>query len=473
MLTNYSSTRTAKNTLTNISWISSSDRTLLALLLISAAAAIALGGIAQNTAAGAAILGAAILLTLIKHPELALAVLFNGVIVYFYLLCKLGVETSRITTSAFYLALVGTAILGFILTISRRRYNFHLSLTDILFICFFSYIFLNYFVFSEKHEAAYIKICYAPLLVVGPYFATILLSREKTIRNFFNYCVILAAILIIPSFYELLVNPTFENSARFSAYEFSSGVDNPILFGLTFGTLLIIVGTWILERDGLKAKHLVLVIPSTFLLVRAGSRGALLSFIITIVFYIVVFAKIRLKTKLLTVIILSMLFISAYHFIPQTTIDFYKSTFDYQYMPESSVSQRLTMWQQALHDFKSKPILGVGVGNSVWGGGFPHNIVLEVAAEFGLVGLFMLAAICFLSIQKAMTFINKTPRNDLKICMKISLLLFIYSFIEAQFSGYITNQTRLFISIGLISSLARMRAGSPGSQTLKKLAAAI
>jgi O-antigen ligase len=410
---------------------------------------------------------------LVRNRELALALLFNGALIYFYSLYKLGLETSRITTAAFYLALVATASLGSVLTISRQRQNFRPGSVDILFICFFLYVFLSYFFFSTKDEAAQKKIYYAPLLVVGPYFAARLLSSEKAIHSFFKYCVIMAAILIIPSFYELLFNPTFENDPRFSAYKFSNDVNNPILFGLTFGILLIIVGTWILEKNDFKPKYLILIIPSIFLMVRAGSRGALLSFIITLFFYVSLLVKAKMKTKLSAVIIFVLLFLFAYYLIPETTLDFYKGTFDYQYTPESSVSQRFTMWQQALNDFISNSVFGVGVGNSVWGGGFPHNIILEVAAELGLVGLLMLFTICYLSMKNAMIVIRKTTNPELRVCMKISFLLFIYSFVEALFSGYITNQTQLFISIALISSLVRTRQDLPHSIAWKSSAHAI
>ncbi|MDD5458730.1 MAG: O-antigen ligase family protein [Phycisphaerae bacterium] len=436
----------------------------LALFLLATALAIIAVGTMDNVAAGAGLIGVVISVMLIKRPQLALAILFNGVILYFYLLCKFGLETSRITTAAFYFVLVATAFLGSALVILQQRQTFRLGAVDILFIFFFLYIFLSYFFFSARHHAAYIKIGYAPLMVVGPYFATMLLSSVRAVHNFFRYCVILAAVLIIPSFCELLFNPAFENSARFSAYELN-GLDNPILFGLTFGNLLIIVGTWIIEKDGLKLKHIVVVMPSIFLLIRSGSRGALLSFIVTMIAGIAVVSKIKPKTKFLSIIICVLLFMSAYYFIPESTIDFYKSTLDYQYMPQSSVSQRFTMWQQAIKDFANNPILGVGVGNSVWGGGFPHNIILEVAAELGLIGLFMFLAISYLSVKNAISCMKREKDIELRICMKISLLLFIYAFVEALFTGYITNQTQLFVSIAIISAITKIQQRNNSSSS--------
>jgi len=58
------------------------------------------------------------------------------------------------------------------------------------------------------------------------------------------------AILIVPAFYELLFNPIFAESARYSMYMLEGGKDNPILFGITFAVLLIILFILVLEQKG-------------------------------------------------------------------------------------------------------------------------------------------------------------------------------------------------------------------------------
>jgi O-antigen ligase len=146
--------------------------------------------------------------------------------------------------------------------------------------------------------------------------------------------------------------------------------------------------------------------------------------------------------------------------MPESIIMSYRSTFEYQNMPieVSSVLQRTTAWKQAIIDFKENPIWGVGMGNSVGGGSFPHNIILEVSAELGILGLLIFIPMCYLIVKKAMVFIRKEEIPDLNILMKLSLLLFIYSLTEAMFNGYITNQTQLFMSTGLIVSLTKLKS---------------
>lgn len=397
---------------------------------------------------------------LVRNPELALALLFNGALIFFYSIYKLGLETSRLMTGGFYAFLAFSYLLGGVILTVREQQKFRMGSTDELFICFFSLVFLSYFIFHTADNLAYTKIIYAPFLVIAPYFGIQFLSSEKTVKRFINYSILVAAVLIIPSFYELFYTSSFADASRFSMYEFSGGVNNPILYGVTFAILLIIIATRIMEEKGVKIRYLFLIIPSAYLLIRAGSRGTLVSFFATMVFYYTIAAKARLRTKLLVSISAILLFSGIYHYVPESTANFYKATLEQRYDPRSSVFQRIIMWQQAFSEFKQNPIWGVGLGNSVERSGFPHNIVLETLAELGIIGLFLFLSICYSTTKKAITFIRREKRQGLNLSMKISLLLFIFSFIEAMFSGYLTQQTHFFMSIALISSISKLKENS-------------
>lgn len=398
------------------------------------------------------------ILLLVKNPELSLAILFNGTIIYFYLIYKLDIESSRLLTGGFYAFLAISFLLGGILLIAKRPQKFRVGSIDVLFICFFFLVFLSYFIFNTGSELAYIKITYIPLLIIAPYFGIRLLSSKERIGKFFNYCVLLAAILIIPSFYELLFNPILSTVGGFSIYLIRGEAANHILFGLTFATLLLIIFIKIYERRVNKFKYLILIIPSMFLLLRSGSRGAVISLVINMVFYLLFITTMRLKTKIYAVVFVALLIFGAYKFIPESTVQSYQYTLtpEARQDPVSSVYQRTTAWKEAIIDFKENPIWGVGTGNSVGGGGFPHNIILEVSAEFGILGLFLFFTMCYLTIKKSWVFIKKVEDKDLNLLMKLSLLLFVYSLTEAMFSGLLTNQTQLFMSMGLVVSIAQM-----------------
>lgn len=408
---------------------------------------------------GLALAGLATLILLIRRPELSLAILFNGVFIYLYLVFRIGYKTSRLMTGGFYALLAFSYIIGGIMQKAKSRHKFFFGSIDLLFTCFFILIYLNYLIFNKGNESAYLKISYAPLLVIAPYVGIRLLSSEYRINNFINNCLLVVAILIIPAFYELLFNPIFANSTRFSMYMFDGGLNNPILFGITFAIALIILSIRMLEKRKLIYKYLVLMVPSIYLLLRSGSRGAVIAFIFTMIIYFLFVASIRINTKLYVTLFSSLLIVGLYKYIPESTVGFYEytTTHEAQLDKGSSVYIRIDMWKQAINDFIKNPILGVGIGNSVEGTGSPHNIILEVSAELGLLGILIFLSMCYLTIKKAMRFIKIEKSKDFKLLMKISILLFIYSLTEAMFSGYITDQTQLFMSMGIVISLINVR----------------
>ena len=426
------------------------------LLLVLAGAIIGLIVAKENVLFLALLLGLTFFTFFVKSPGLPLAIFFNGTFIYFYTVYKLGLETSSLMTGSFYAFLAISFLLSGVLLIAKRPQKFKLGAIDVLFICFFFLVFLSYFMFHTGSESAYKKITYAPLLVVAPYVGIRFLISEERIKKFFNYCVLVAAILIIPALYELFFNPIFAESGRFSMYMLPERGDNPILFGITFAILLIILFVWMLEQR--KFKYLILMVPSMFLLFRSGSRGAVISFLVTMLFYLLIIGRLRFKTKVYAAILTALLILGAYKFISESTREFYQYTFtpEARLTEVSSVYQRVTMWEMAINDFKENPILGVGMGNSVGGGGFPHNIILEVSAELGILGLFIFLSMCYLTIKKAMRFIKREEKQDLNLLMKLSLILFVYSLTEAMFSGYITNQTQLFMSMGLVVSVVSL-----------------
>lgn len=323
---------------------------------------------------------------------------------------------------------------------------------------------MNYFTFTfyAENESAYRKLSYALPIVIAPYFGIRFLFSVKRIKKFFNYCIFVSAILIIPAFYELFFNPIFAEAKRFSMYIFEArngGEDNPILFGITFAILLLIVFFKTLEEKKYDLIHFILIIPSIYLLLLSGTRGPLISFLFTIIFYLLFLSNIRTISKIYIIVLIILLTLGIYRYIPESTREFYLYSLRSEAQTDqfSSIYIRLTLWKEAIKDFIENPIIGVGVGNSGGGIGFPHNIFLEVAAEMGIIGLLILIPMFYLTIKRAVSYIKREQRFNMKVLMKLSFLLFIYFLIEAMFSGYISNQTNFFMSMGLISSLLNLK----------------
>lgn len=122
----------------------------------------------------------------VKNPEIPLAILFNGTLIYFYLIFKMGLQTNTLMTGIFYGFLTLSSLLGgFLLTI-KKIHKFKFGSIDVLFISFFILFFLNYFTFTfyAENESAYRKLSYALPIVIAPYFGIRFLFSVKRIKNF-------------------------------------------------------------------------------------------------------------------------------------------------------------------------------------------------------------------------------------------------------------------------------------------------
>jgi len=163
------------------------------------------------------------------------------------------------------------------------------------------------------------------------------------------------------------------------------------------------------------------------------------------------------------------MFFSVYKlFIPQRLDDFYKYSLSANARQDttSSIQIRTSKWERAICDFAENPIIGVGTGNSDNRSGYPHNIVLEVAAEFGVLGLFVFALLCYTVVRKATIFLKNKQLSNSHMLMRLLLVLFIYMLTHAMFSGYIANHVCLYICMGLIVCLDNLQTTLPVSSKI-------
>lgn len=398
---------------------------------------------------------------LLKKPELALAILFNGTLIYFYAVYKLGYQTSTILTGLFYMFLGYSFVLAEMLLLTRKHIVFRVSVVDILFLLFFLLFFLSYFVFSTNNDYAYKKLIYAPLLAIIPYCGGRFLLSEKRLKNFFKYSVLVAIVLMIPVFYGLLFNPQLVQTTRFSMYYFENAT-NPILFGDTFAISILIIFVTMFERRKFYLKNLAILAIFGYFVFLSGSRGVIISLAVAGSVSLFIVSKTTLQTKLSVVFILLVLFGISYRAVPENLTDFYEYSISKAALQDttSSVYLRVGLWQEAISNFIENPIFGIGMGNYKRTSNFPHNVILEVAAEFGILGLFIFLLLCFTTLRKATMFLKNMQLSHSHTLMKILLVLFIYTLTHTMFSGHIANHTKLYICMGAIVCLANIEINS-------------
>ncbi len=126
---------------------------------------------------------------------------------------------------------------------------------------------------------------------------------------------------------------------------------------------------------------------------------------------------------------------------------------------DTSAMAREAVWRDALDLFASHPLIGAGAGAiSRYGAGqeqvYAHNLLLEVAAEQGLIGLIALVAFLALSFQRLLRAILDagTARRDLPLLLAIFAML-IYMLSASLVSGDLNDAREAWMLIGIIVAL--------------------
>ncbi|HKP16914.1 MAG TPA: O-antigen ligase family protein [Gaiellaceae bacterium] len=132
---------------------------------------------------------------------------------------------------------------------------------------------------------------------------------------------------------------------------------------------------------------------------------------------------------------------------------------------------RYQLWSKAWHAFGDHPLLGLGTGGfaSVSPEGiYPHNIFLEAAAEYGILGLFLVAGVIgfgFFYAGRAWALSRDRDRDQAAL-----VLAFLgAAVVNAQFSGDFTNNTAVWLGAGLaLGLLQRVAASQEEYQPLRR-----
>ncbi|MEJ5231638.1 MAG: O-antigen ligase family protein [Geminicoccaceae bacterium] len=123
--------------------------------------------------------------------------------------------------------------------------------------------------------------------------------------------------------------------------------------------------------------------------------------------------------------------------------------------------QRLSYWLSALEYWSRSPWIGTGIGSfsSLYLGGLeiagtqPHNILLEIVTELGLVGLVLFGFVLWMALRRVE--IERLKQDPLFLS---SFLMFVGLFgVRAMTSTDLAFQWELFVSLGLLTAASSSR----------------
>lgn len=97
---------------------------------------------------------------------------------------------------------------------------------------------------------------------------------------------------------------------------------------------------------------------------------------------------------------------------------------------------------------------GIGYFSFATGIVYPHNIILEIAIDFGIIGIISLIIITLLILRKKI-YIGKKD----KLYKYIVAMIFIYSLTRLMFSGRYLTEPLLWIGIGLVVFYKQKKEG--------------
>jgi O-antigen ligase len=244
-----------------------------------------------------------------------------------------------------------------------------------------------------------------------------------------------------------------------------AGINNAQTGTLFYFFCVCILFCFIYTKNLLTKIFVITLLLSCFIVAfYSGTRTALFCFLISFVIYLFFYSRVKLKiffpivaAGLLIIVFLLLLTMSdktviARHILVFKNIDkiiTYMKSDDPTYMnlddPDSlkSVSIRIRIWKTAFEEFKKNPVLGSGIGIPYHDNAMdmdyvhPHNIVLELLAETGIVG-FGVFAILFGLIFNRIFLIYRQIATDNRMTFlfyPLSLLFFfLYSSLHTDLS---------------------------------------
>lgn len=248
-----------------------------------------------------------------------------------------------------------------------------------------------------------------------------------------------------------------------SLSRFTLGSAHPVPFSLLIGTALIINLYWIanMKSSIVSIAALLAACASTafltFIFVASNTRGTLVAFAVTLLLVTppLIFRRFSFKvvTRFAAILLLgggssaAALWTWQPALVERLLENLSLITSDNK---GESISDRVAAQDAALQMFSENVVWGVGTGGYGFYYSFvdyPHNMVLEIAAEQGILGIFVLSLLLCAIPAYALFVIRAWPRDPVLLLL---LALVVFNLVEAQFSFTLWMHKNLFLMLGFL-----------------------
>jgi O-antigen ligase len=246
------------------------------------------------------------------------------------------------------------------------------------------------------------------------------------------------------------------------------GEINPIWLGRFLGEIMILV-IFLVKRKIMDIPKYILLSLLTIGILFTGSKGPLFSLIIAVftINIINLKKKFSLGNFLKSYFTLILLVLGIILFVKEVVfkvipISYIKQRFIIENSENAYGSySRTHLYETSFDAFINHPLLGNGIGSFGYllSGqdirDYPHNVILEIMSELGLLGLVLFSIPIIITFIKFYKYVKHENCNYLKITM----VLFIYYFLNSLVSGDLgLSNMRLYLYIGLLNHLYVLKA---------------
>jgi O-antigen ligase len=235
--------------------------------------------------------------------------------------------------------------------------------------------------------------------------------------------------------------------------------ENPIYLGRESADGLIIAGYVLVAGVALRYRIWALAcLPALAIaLLAAGSRGPVLGLLVGGTALFALLARSRASRRRLPILVLSAVLVVVAtaivvpHEAAQRSLSFLSDAGS-----GMSSNGRDQLWSLALELFANHPLQGVGTGGYADVSPvelYPHNILLEAAAELGVVGLLLVLGVMVSAVSRLRAAWRRAA-DDLRPVIAVVLALLVASIVNSLLSGDIAANNSVWLFAGLGVGLA-------------------